>query len=607
MKLSFFIPMHSLLKKYFGYDEFRPLQEEIIQTVLDGKDALVLMPTGGGKSLCFQLPALKLEGITLVVSPLVALMKDQVDSLVANGIPAAFLNSTLNAEQRRTVEAQIRSGELKLLYIAPERLAMIEFQAMLSALPVQLIAIDEAHCISEWGHDFRPEYRNLKLLRRKFPRVPVIALTATATERVREDILRELSMQTAQTFLSSFNRPNLSYSVRPKYKAVDALVQLLKQHRNESIIIYCFSRNDTESLVKDLKKAGMWAAAYHAGLPKEERKRVQEKFIRDETLIIVATIAFGMGIDKPDVRLVVHMDFPKTIESYYQETGRAGRDGLPSECVLFFSLADKRKQDFFINQIENETEKALAKHKCNRVIEYCQLHDCRRLFLLSYFGESTSDVVCGACDNCSKEPVVTQDATEIAQKILSTVLKTGEFFGSAYVCDVMRGSKRKQILDNKHDKLSVHGIASDKSTEELRTRVDQLLYEGYLQKTTGEYPTMIVSQKGKEALRDRLAIQLGEIATTAKAPPRSRKEDEEVDYDKPLFEELRVLRKRLADEMEVPPFVVFGNKTLQDMAKKFPKTESDMMHIFGIGATKMEQYGEVFLKAIQDYLERNKK
>ncbi len=589
--------MHGILKEYFGYDHFRPLQQDIIQTVLDRKDALVLMPTGGGKSLCYQLPALMLEGLTLVVSPLIALMKDQVDSLEANGISAAFLNSTLNTQQRRSVEERVLSGECKLLYIAPERLAMVDFRSFLVALPVQLIAIDEAHCISEWGHDFRPEYRNLKSLRTWFPNVPVIALTATATQRVRDDILRELKMGNAQTFLSSFNRPNLHYSVRPKYKAIDALVALLKQHKDESVIIYCFSRKDTETIADELNDAGLSAQAYHAGLEKKKRQSVQEKFIRDEVSIIVATIAFGMGIDKPDVRLVVHMDFPKTIESYYQETGRAGRDGLPSECVMFFSLADKRKQDFFINQIDDVDERALAIRKCAQVIDYCQSNVCRRAILLTYFGEEIASATCEACDNCSKTPSIKQNATDIAQKILSTVLRTGEFFGSAYITDVMRGSKRKQIVDNKHDRLSVHGIARECSSEELRTRIDQLLAEGLLEKTHGDYPTLVVSTRGKEALRNRSTIQLDELSMMQALPRPSRKNA--YVENSPLFEELRTLRKRLADEQGVPPFVVFGNKTLQDMCTKMPKSEDDMAKIFGVGAKKLEQYGAIFLEAIQ--------
>lgn len=599
-KLSFFTPMRSLLKQYFGYDEFRPLQEAIIQTVLDRKDVLVLMPTGGGKSLCYQLPALMFDGLTLVISPLVALMKDQVDGLEANGIASAFLNSTLTAEQRRLVEQRALNGEYKLLYIAPERLSSIGFESLLRTMPVRMIAIDEAHCISEWGHDFRPEYRNLKALRKAFPSVPVIALTATATQRVRDDILRELSMPTAQTFLSSFNRPNLHYSVRQKFKAFDGLVDLLRTHTDESVIIYCFSRKDTEELARDLRDAGFLAQAYHAGLEKEQRKRVQDQFIHDEIPIIVATIAFGMGIDKPDVRLVVHMDFPKTIESYYQETGRAGRDGLPSACVLFFSLADKRKQDYFINQIENEVERANAKRKCAQVIDYGQLQTCRRAFLLRYFGETVERERCEACDNCSQEPTATQDATEISQKILSTVLRTGEFFGSAYICDVLRGSRRKQIVDNRHDQLSVHGIASNTSAEELRTRIDQLLREGYLAKTPGDYPVLVVSQKGKESLRDRSTILLGEIATTSSTTKKSQRARDSASDD-PLFEHLRALRKQLADAQGVPAYIIFGNRTLQDMCARKPKTRDELAEVFGVGEKKLEQFGETFLEAIRQY------
>src|SRR3989344_2384064 len=392
--------MCELLKTHFGYDAFRPLQEEIINAVLRKKDVLVLMPTGGGKSLCFQLPALTFPGITLVVSPLIALMKDQVDALTANGIAAACLNSTLDADVQADVESRARSGALKLLYVAPERLVQPEFQAFLEQLTVSLIAIDEAHCISEWGHDFRPDYRCMKELRETFPSVPVIALTATATPRVREDILKELRMEGAPVFLSGFNRPNLRYVVRPKRDAVGQLVRLLASYKDKAVIVYCFSRKNTEEVAEKLCRAGFEALPYHAGLDRNVGRETQEKFIRDEVPVIVATIAFGMGIDKPDVRLVVHMDLPKTIESYYQETGRAGRDGLPSECVLFYAYGDRRKQEYFINMMDDGPEKALAHQKLAQVISYGETRACRRRFLLEYFGERSASATCDACDVC---------------------------------------------------------------------------------------------------------------------------------------------------------------------------------------------------------------
>ncbi len=591
--------MQHLLKTHFGYDTFRPLQEDIIRSVLDGRDTLVLMPTGGGKSLCFQLPALMFDGITIVISPLIALMKDQVDSLVANGVSAAFLNSTLDADEMDTVERRALSGQLKILYLAPERLASDGFQLLLSQLKVSFIAIDEAHCISEWGHDFRPDYRNLKDLRRSFPSVPVMALTATATPRVREDIVKQLEIQTAQVFLSSFNRPNLHYAIRPKNNAFGQLVQVLQPYKNKPVIIYCFSRKDTESLADDLSHAGFSASPYHAGLDRETRTQTQDKFIRDEVPIIVATIAFGMGIDKPDVRLVVHMDLPKTIEGYYQETGRAGRDGLPSDCILFYTFGDRRKQEFFIEQIEDDAERELATRKLAQVISYCESTTCRRQFLLKYFGEKWDLSVCTSCDNCVSVPREMHDATEIAQKILSAVLRTNEMFGAVYVMDVLRGSKKERILQNHHETLSVYGIARNVSLDQLRDYIGALQKKGYLEKNVGEYPTLRVSQLGKSALANRDQIMLPkpeQTMITVRSVPTAR---EGLVFNPELFEILRQTRKSLADEQNVPPFVVFGDRTLQEMAYYFPQSTDSMSRIFGVGETKLEQYGDVFLRLIR--------
>ncbi len=407
-------PPLTILKTRFGYDHFRPLQEEIIANVLSRRDTLVLMPTGGGKSLCYQLPALCLDGVTLVVSPLIALMKDQVDALKANGIETAFINSSLTSAEIARVQTQAGKGQIRILYLAPERLAHSGFRNFLHTLNISLIAIDEAHCISEWGHEFRPDYRNLKILRRDFPAVPVIALTATATERVREDIIGQLSLQQGRTFISSFNRANLTYLVQPKQSAFTRLLALLQRHENEPAIIYCFSRKDTEDLAADLNAQGLKALPYHAGLDNSVRRETQEKFIRDQVPIVVATIAFGMGIDKPDIRLVVHYDLPKSLEGYYQETGRAGRDGLPSECVLFYSFGDRMKQDYFINQMEDDAERENARQKLAHMIEFCELQTCRRAFVLGYFGEQWEEENCGNCDVCLA-PKEEFDATEISQ------------------------------------------------------------------------------------------------------------------------------------------------------------------------------------------------
>ncbi len=592
--------MHDTLKTYFGYDAFRPGQEEIISNVLAKRHTLVLMPTGGGKSLCFQLPALILNGITLVVSPLIALMKDQVDTLRANGINAAYLNSSLDTSEIEDIQAEARSGELKILYIAPERLAKVEFQFFLRSLKVSLLAIDEAHCISEWGHDFRPEYRNLRSLRAFFPQTPCIALTATATTRVRTDILHQLDIPDAQVFSSSHNRPNLTYITKPKLQSYAQLIALLKEHKGESVIIYCFSRKDTESLAVDLTKSGFRAAAYHAGLRPDLRSQTQEAFIRDHVSIIVATIAFGMGIDKPDVRLVVHMDLPKTVEGYYQETGRAGRDSLPSECVLFYSYADKRKQDFFIQRIEQEEERQLAEKKLAEVIAYGELKTCRRAFLLQYFGETVPWDNCASCDNCLAPTAELHDATEIAQKILSAVLRTGERFGLGYVCDVLRGSKQKKILDNRHQELSVYGVANNVPMAHLREYTDSLLTRGYLQKHPGEFPTLGVSQKGKLALRDREPILLPK-PTSFLAAVSKKGTQTDLPIEAELFEELRALRRRIAEEQNVPPFVIFGDKTLQEFAYYLPQSKERFGTMFGVGERKQKQFGEAFLTVIRAY------
>ncbi len=612
--------MKELLKKYFGYDEFRPLQEEIIGSVLEGRDALVIMPTGGGKSLCYQLPALRFEGLTLVISPLIALMKDQVDALKANGIAAEFINSTLTYAEIMRVQTQAQQGDLKILYLAPERLALPDFRQFLGTLNVNLVAVDEAHCISEWGHDFRPDYRTLGGLRQGMPDVPFIALTATATERVRHDILMQLRLKQPQQFIASFDRPNLRYEVRPKERAFDQLVQLLRERKGESAIIYCFSRKDTEEFSDRLQDAGFKALPYHAGMDAETRRRNQERFIRDEVDVIAATIAFGMGIDKPDVRLVVHQEMPKTLEAYYQQTGRAGRDGLPSDCVLFYSYGDKIKQDFFINQIEDAGEKRGAQDKLAQVIEFCTLRACRRRYLLDYFGEdslsSPSSLSnppaddadnCGGCDVCLAD-MEDFDATIIAQKILSAVIRTGERFGASYIAQVLRGSKAERVLRLGHDKLSVYGIVEDHSDGEIREICGLLLDTGLLHKTSSEYATMGVTAEGRAFLNGRESLRLSrrkrQEPIRESRPLRGSARDT-LDYDSGLFEELRALRRRIASEKRVPPYVVFGDATLQQMAYYIPQSEDSLSRISGVGAVKLEQYGDAFLGVIREYAGEN--
>ena len=607
--------MKQLLKTYFGYDEFRPLQEDIINNVLDKKDTFVLMPTGGGKSLCYQLPALKFEGLTLVISPLIALMKDQVDALKANGIAAEYINSSLFPNEIQQIQEKVIAGKVKILYVAPERLALQNFQSFLKGANIKLIAVDEAHCISEWGHDFRPDYRNLKLFKSQFPNIPIIALTATATPRVREDIIKQLSLNNSKPFISSFDRENLMMIVTRKRRAFDKLLKLIQKHKNEPTIIYCFSRKDTENIAMSLQVEGFNALPYHAGLNNETRKKNQELFIKDEVSIIVATIAFGMGIDKPDIRLIIHYTFPKTIEGYYQEIGRAGRDGLPSECVLFYSYGDARKHEFFIDQMEDVVEQEKCREKLKQVIEYCETVICRRKYVLKYFGEDyvfpdnketdrdENKKGCGACDVCLN-PNLLFDATEISQKILSCVIRTGGRFGRNYVADVLLGKKSQQIFDNQHNNISVFGIVQDFNKDEINHFMKSLVSLGFLRVDSGKYPTISVAQKGIQFLKQKELIEL----------PKMREDMEEREesisrrkmrYDFDLFEKLRILRKQIADENKVPPFMIFSDVSLQEMAHYFPIDKNNFSKIEGVGSKKLESFSELFLDVINNHIKEN--
>ncbi len=589
----------ALLKERFGHDRFRPLQEEIIANVLGGGDSLVLMPTGGGKSLCYQLPALAFPGVTLVVSPLIALMKDQVDALNAKGVAADFINSALSSREIEGVQARTRQGNVKLLYAAPERIAMPGFVRFLQSLNLSLIAIDEAHCISEWGHEFRPDYRNLRQLREEFPAIPVIALTATATERVRQDIIDQLRLRQGRVFASSFNRDNLVYSAIPKRESWEQLTALLRQCDGQSAIVYCFSRQETEDLSARLNAGGFQALPYHAGLEPHVRRRAQEAFLSGDTPIIVATIAFGMGIDKPDIRLVAHYSMPKSIEGYYQETGRAGRDGAPSKCVLFYSYSDKRRQDYFIDQIEDATEQQNARRRLARMMEYARLPVCRRRALLAYFGEQWPHDNCGACDVCldSREEY---DATEIAQKILSAVARTGGRFGARYIFQVLTGSKEEALLERGHDSLSVYGIARGVRREEILEIVGHLVARGLLARTNDKYETLSLAPEGWEFLKERQPLTLPRPALAPyRRESRSRRAtSDNAAYDQGLFDKLRALRRRLADAEGVPPFVVFSDAALRQMAAAVPRSPEEFLQVPGVGPTKLERYGAQFVEAI---------
>ena len=605
--------LHGLLKRHFGYDEFRPGQERVIANALTGRHSLVVMPTGSGKSLCYQLPALDQGGLTLVVSPLIALMKDQVDGLRANGIAADFLNSSLDHATAAAVERRARAGEIRLLYVAPERVSMPGFRRFLSTLDLRLIAIDEAHCISEWGHDFRPDYRALSELRTQFPDTPVMALTATATQRVRQDIVAQLRLEGGAEFVSGFDRANLTYTVRQRQGAWDALLALLDQRPGQSAIIYCFSRKETAELAERLTGSGYPTVAYHAGLDVDTRRLTQERFIDDEVPIVAATIAFGMGIDKPNIRLVVHYALPKSIEGYYQETGRAGRDGQPSDCVLFFSEGDRARQEYFIQGMSGDA-RAVAERQLRQMVEYGRLQSCRRRYLLAYFGETMTGAACGNCDVCLSErhPV---DVTVVAQKLLSAVIRTGERFGIAHINQVLQGGKSERIRELGHDRLSVYGIVDDYDRNGLRDVANGLVERGLLARAEGQYATISVTAAGREWLKRRERLTLDSRVAEGRPARESRPERRQERMalgngrgdapfngrDAGLFEELRGLRRRLADEQGAPAFVVFNDATLRALALAKPTDERAMLRVNGVGRAKLERYGAAFLAAIRKY------
>jgi ATP-dependent DNA helicase RecQ len=594
-----------LLKQYFGFTSFRPLQEEIIRDSLAGRDTFALLPTGGGKSLCFQLPALARAGLSVVVSPLIALMKDQVDALQASGIAATFLNSSLNADESRKRLRGLHNGEFCLLYVAPERLMLSGFLSDLQRWNVQLVAIDEAHCISEWGHDFRPEYRQISELRKYFPEVPFMALTATATGRVREDIVAHLKLSEPKCYVASFNRPNLTYRVIPKNKPYDQLLNFLRARPKESGIVYCQSRKSAENVAANLSEDGVKAKPYHAGLTPKERSEHQELFLREDVHVICATIAFGMGINKPNVRFVVHYDLPKNIEGYYQETGRAGRDGLPSECILLFSAGDIVKQTAFIDEKPNPQEQKIARKQLQQMVHYAECANCRRIELLAYFGEKFSADDCGACDNCLS-PRETFDGTLAAQKFLSCVYrireKNGFGVGLNHVVEVLTGADTEKIRKWDHAQLSTFGIGKEHSRPEWAAIGRELIRLGLLRQTTEKFSVLEITNEGRAALKERRKVTLTKPVT---APETKVHHVGEIACDEALFERLRELRKRLADERDVPAYIVFSDVALRQMARNYPESESDFARISGVGEKKLREFGEVFLAEIALHLLTN--
>lgn len=596
------------LKEVFGYDTFRPHQREIAESFLAGRDTLAVLPTGAGKSLCYQLPALVRDGLTVVVSPLIALMKDQVDQLTASGVAATFLNSTLDAAEARRRLAQLYAGEFRLLYVAPERLMLPDFLPKLAEWGMQALAVDEAHCISEWGHDFRPEYRRLREVRESFPGLPLLALTATATPRVREDIRKQLDLRDPEIFIASFNRPNLTYRVIPKAKAAAQVVAFVRERRDEAGIVYAQSRRTAESLAGALGEAGIKAAPYHAGLEAEERARNQEGFLRDEVQVICATIAFGMGINKPNVRYVIHADLPKNVESYYQETGRAGRDGLPSDCLLLYSRGDVVKYLRFFEEITDRQARQEARWQLEKMTHFAEDERCRRVSLLGYFGEERAEENCGACDQCLS-PREKWEATTDVQKLLSCVLrlrqKSGFNTGLQHAVEVLTGGKSEKVLRWGHDTVSTYGLGCDQPRAYWVDLGRQLLRLGLLEASEDKFVTISVTGRGLEVLRDRTPVLLTRSMvqpTKDKSPKTRRPRAGEVDCDEGLFEVLRKLRAGLARARNVPPYVVFSDATLRHMARQYPGDEVSLLQVPGVGERKLSDYGQVFLAAIGGWL-----
>lgn len=589
----------NILKSVFGYKAFRPLQEECIDSVLKKQDTLLIMPTGGGKSICYQIPALMQKGLTVVVSPLISLMKDQVSQLKAVGVEAELLNSTLSSFEYSTNRARIASGKTKLFFCAPETLFKDETLALLQSLHVDCITIDEAHCISEWGHDFRPEYRRLKDIRHLFPKAVYLAVTATATKQVQQDIVTNLNLDHPRQLVASFNRDNLFYEVIPKNRATDQTIDFIEKFKGQSGIIYCFSRKQVDALAKDLNHFGFKALPYHAGLSDDTRHKNQELFIRDDVPIMVATIAFGMGINKPNVRFVVHYDLPKNIESYYQETGRAGRDGLPSHCLLLFSAGDGAKIRYFIDQKTDPNQKRVAIGHLNTVTAYAQTHACRRVPLITYFGEEYKIKNCGLCDNCVKPAVAENDLTVEAIKFLSCVSETDERFGATHIINVLRGSKAEKVLKFNHQDCKTFGAGKSLTVKQWQYLVQQFLLNDLIAKDD-EFGVLSLNKNSYELLSNKRSFKGHHLTEDAPAlKPAAIKKGAAVEVDDQyLFERLRAKRKELADLKGVPPYVIFSDKSLIDMCQRMPKTKAQFAQVFGVGEQKLERYGNMFLHLI---------
>jgi ATP-dependent DNA helicase RecQ len=600
-----------VLHRVFGYDSFRGAQQDVIEHLIGGGDVLVLMPTGGGKSLCYQIPALVRSGTGVVISPLIALMQDQVNRLRTNGVAATYINSSLSGNIREAREQAVLDGRVKLLYVAPERLMMPSFLTLLDTVQqrigISLMAVDEAHCVSEWGHDFRPEYRQLGQLRARFPQLPVMALTATATERVRHDIVDQLELRNPYIHIASFNRPNLSYEVRPKTRDVHKeLVQLLRAQPGAPVIIYCLTRKGVEELTNILKLNGINALPYHAGMSNEDRATNQERFIRDDVPVLVATVAFGMGIAKPDVRMVIHYNMPKSLEGYYQESGRAGRDGAPAQCILFYSYGDRYKIEFLLNQAD-EQEQRVGMQQLQQVINYCESQVCRRNILLNYFGETSERETCDNCDNCLRAPSVLEDHTVNAQKFLSCIGRTNQRFGMRYIIDILRGANTQKIRNNNHTELTTYGIGKDLSVDQWQTLGRTLIQQGLLsESTTDGFSILKFNPLSREILRGQRTFEM-----RVPLKPKTESVRESVgtklplasltDEEKPLFDHLRIIRKQLADLQNVPPYTIFPDTTLHALTHYRPLDRDLFASIPGVGQHKLEAYFAAFSEAIEHY------
>ena len=593
--------LRETLQKYWGYEQFRPLQQEAMTAALTGHDSVVVLPTGGGKSLCYQAPALCMPGLAIVVSPLISLMKDQVDALRSLGVPAAYANSSLTMDEQRGVEDDARQGRIKLLYLAPERLLTERTLRLLQAIPVSLIAVDEAHCVSMWGHDFRPEYRQLSRLQSLFPQLAIQALTATASPQVREDIAEQLQLREPKMLLGSFDRPNLVYRVQRRCDLFGQVTEVIDRYRGESGIIYCISKREVNELCRKLVQQGVRARPYHADLTGEDRHRFQEEFIKDRIEVIVATVAFGMGIDKPDVRFVIHAGMPKSIEHYQQESGRAGRDGLEAECCLFYS-----GQDFFVwkrildgPQAENLDQSLAA---LNRMTQYCQSVICRHRTLVAHFGQQLPGDSCGACDVCRGDLEEVEDPTTIGQKILSCVLRLRQQYGGDYTAKVLIGSKEQRIVDKGHDRLSTYGLLGNVQKGTVRDWIEQLVEQGFLVKS-GEYHMLEVTDQGRRLLQRDVTPRLLQAApaTKSKRPRHLPDDDSWQDVDRGLFEELRRLRRDVASRLGVPAYMVFGDATLRDVARRQPTSLEDFRQCHGVGDKKLADFGDQFLAEVVSY------